>query len=213
MGQIMIFGDKCINYYTFKGDTLLQVGKESPLEIISYSIPLHNMKYPIVYGDSLYIEFECEGVYCGDHLSMTRIGIGQLQNLINSSTKIHIDMTNEIKNSMTYGETIQGNFDKNSNYGRYFVNGQYRLNDANIKIYFGSIKESIRSDSGLKYEGLPEDEALGIVMSHETVHCTNITEIDADIKYEVKHGGKPRPDREALPREIEKQVRHELEEK
>lgn len=71
------------------------------------------MKYPIVYGDSLYIEFEGEGVYCGDHLSMTRIGIGQLQNLINSSTKIHIDMTNEIKNSMTYGETIQGNFDKN----------------------------------------------------------------------------------------------------
>ena len=64
----MIFGDKCINYYTFKGDTLLQVGKESPLEIISYSIPLHNMKYPIVYGDSLYIEFEGEGVYCGDHL-------------------------------------------------------------------------------------------------------------------------------------------------
>lgn len=42
---------------------------------------------------------------------MTRIGIGQLQNLINSSTKIHIEMTNEIKNeknSMTYGETIQG---------------------------------------------------------------------------------------------------------
>lgn len=112
----MIFGDKCINYYTFKGDTLLQVEKESPLEIISYSIPLHNMKYPIVYGDSLYIEFEGEGVYCGDYLSMTRIGIGQLQNLINSSTKIHIEMTNEIKNeknSMTYGETIQGNFDKN----------------------------------------------------------------------------------------------------
>ena len=50
----MIFGDNCINYYTFKGDTLLQVGKESPLEIISYSIPLNNMKYPIVYGDSLY---------------------------------------------------------------------------------------------------------------------------------------------------------------
>ena len=71
------------------------------------------MKYPIVYGDSLYIEFEGEDVYCGDHLSMTRIGIGQLQNLINSSTKIHIEMTNEIKNSMTYGETIQGNFDKN----------------------------------------------------------------------------------------------------
>ena len=38
-------------------------------------------------------------------------------------------------------------------------------------------------------------------------------EIDADIKYEVKHGGKPRPDREVLPREIKKQVRHELEEK
>lgn len=68
IGQIMISGDKCINYYTFKGDTLLQVGKESPLEIISYSIPLHNMKYPIVYGDSLYREFEGEGIYCGDHL-------------------------------------------------------------------------------------------------------------------------------------------------
>ena len=69
-----------------------------------------------MYGDSLYIECKGEGVYCGDYLSMTRIGIGQLQNLINSSTKIHIEMTNEIKNeknSMTYGETIQGNFDKN----------------------------------------------------------------------------------------------------
>ncbi|TGX81761.1 hypothetical protein E5358_09540 [Palleniella muris] len=70
--------------------------------------------------------------------------------------------------------------------------------------------ESIKEGSKLKYEGMTENEALGSVLSHEAVHCTDINEIDADLKYESKHGRHPRPNREDKTKEIEDKIKEEL---
>ena len=86
------------------------------------------------------------------------------------------------------------------------------LKNAKIKVYLGSIEEAVKEDSGLKYEGLTVNEALGSVMSHEAVHCTDINEIDKDIKYEIKNNKKARPDREILTNKIEKLIMEELKE-
>ncbi|MFA4047027.1 RHS repeat-associated core domain-containing protein [Prevotella sp. PCHR] len=148
-----------------------------------------------------------------NNMSITKTGFTQLYKLINSSTKIQIKLSEANKlegKSIIYGETIQGNYNVKDNYGRYFERGKYKLKTAKITIYIGSIREAIKEGSGLKYEGLTEDEALGSVMSHEAVHSTDVNEIDADIKYEIKNKGKARPNREKETNKIEEQIMEEL---
>lgn len=66
-GQIEISDDKQISYYAINGDTVWQMGKESPLEILEYTSPICCLKVPIEFCDSISHEFEGNGVYCGDH--------------------------------------------------------------------------------------------------------------------------------------------------
>ena len=67
LGQMVVLDDKRITYYMMRGDSLLEIGQESPLKEISYYKPLYSMKYPLAVGDSISKVFEGYGVYCGDH--------------------------------------------------------------------------------------------------------------------------------------------------
>ena len=67
LGQMAIVDDKKITYYIMRGDSLLEIGHETPLKEISYYKPLCSMKYPLAIGDSISKAFEGYGVYCGDH--------------------------------------------------------------------------------------------------------------------------------------------------
>ena len=167
-------------------------------------------------GNILYSKYANQDIRrVANSMSMTRTGLNQLKKLVQSKTNIQIELINESKiegRLVTYGETIQGNYNPFDNYGRKMQNGQYVLKNAKIKVYLGSIEEAVKEDSGLKYEGLTVNEALGSVMSHEAVHCTDINEIDKDIKYEIKNNKKARPDREILTNKIEKLIMEELKE-
>lgn len=53
--------------YILHGDSLLQIGYETPLEYITYQEPLLGMIYPVQYGDSFSKHFQGKGKYCGTH--------------------------------------------------------------------------------------------------------------------------------------------------
>ena len=67
LGRIVVTDNKEIKYFITKGDSLLQIGGETPMNDISYSFPILRMKYPMVLNDSISKKFEGYGVYCGDH--------------------------------------------------------------------------------------------------------------------------------------------------
>lgn len=67
IGRIVVTDNKEIKYFITKGDSLLQIGDETPMTVISYSFPILRMKYPMALNDSVSKKFEGYGVYCGDH--------------------------------------------------------------------------------------------------------------------------------------------------
>lgn len=153
-------------------------------------------------------------------LGKTAIGIKQLKQLISSDVKVKLNISSETSNSTNskgqatyeYGHTIQGNSNEKDNYGKVTnADGTYGIKEASITIYEGSIKEGIKDGSGLKHEGLTTDQAIGAVAGHEIVHATDKTEINKDIKYELKNGGNERPDspRETKPNAVEQKIINE----
>lgn len=66
-GKMAAMDDRQITYYRMRGDSLLEIGNETPLKVTSYQKPICNMKYPMSLGDSITKEFEGNGIYCGDH--------------------------------------------------------------------------------------------------------------------------------------------------
>ena len=142
-------------------------------------------------------------------MNLTVTGRSQLQNLIQSDIYVTIDLSNAINGNgqeYTYGETIQGNFEAKKNYGTYYKNGKFGITEAHIKIYLGSIEESIIPGSGFKLEGLTTEQAIGAVAGHESVHAINKDEIHKDKEYELDNNGKARPDKEFLPNLIEQKI-------
>lgn len=55
------------SYYHIASDTLVLIGSESYLEKRDYIIPKISKRFPLEYGDSLFMPFRCEGMYCGNH--------------------------------------------------------------------------------------------------------------------------------------------------
>ena len=140
-------------------------------------------------------------------LILSNTGRVQLNKLLDSDIKIHLEISNEIRDdghSYTYGETIQGNYNKNDNYGTYFKNGKYGIKEASITIYEGSIKKSISQGSKLKHEGLDLEQAIGAVAGHETEHATNKAEIAKDKAAEAK--GQLYRKREIIPNKVEEDI-------
>lgn len=56
-----------IGYYRITPDTLILFGSESPLEKREYVKEKVSKLFPLEYGDSIIMPFQCEGMYCGDH--------------------------------------------------------------------------------------------------------------------------------------------------
>ncbi|MDE5987397.1 MAG: hypothetical protein K2H16_09015, partial [Prevotella sp.] len=107
-------------------------------------------------------------------LGLTKTGMAMLSQMIKSDIKVHFQISDKTVMSgktITYGETIQGNMDKSDDYGK-TADGK-SIKEATITIFSGSIKESIKKGSGLKHEGLTEEQAVGAVIGHEAVHGTN----------------------------------------
>ena len=147
-------------------------------------------------------------------LNLTDTGRKQLDKLINSDTNVSITISErtDIQSGKSgkaycYGTTVQGNFNKNDNYGTYYKNGKFGIKEASITINRGTIKEGIKKGSGLKHEGLTENQAIGAVAGHEIEHATNKDEINKDKQAEQR--GKRYPDREKIPCSIENQIINE----
>jgi len=135
-------------------------------------------------------------------LSLTTEGTAQLKR-INSSdikTKINVSSDSKIetradgKTSYTYGETEQGSFG---------------IKEATITIFKGTLKEGIKSGSGLEHEGLTLEQAIGAVAGHEGIHATDKSEINKDIKTEFgtkKQKAARAVSREIKPEAVEKKI-------
>ena len=137
--------------------------------------------------------------------------------MISSKTMVNIILSSEANMEkiekgidVTYAETEQGNSDKKNNYGQYYENGMYKLKEATITLYMGSIEWST-TDVGNDNYGLTIDEVIGIEAGHEAVHAVDAVEVNKDKQYEHKYD-KTRPDKETKPREVENQIRKETKE-
>ena len=145
-------------------------------------------------------------------LSLSTTGKTMLNKMIKSDINVHFHISDEVEMSdktITYGTTIQGNMNINDNYGK--TDDGKNIRESTITIYRGSIKEGIKQGSGLKHEGLTEEQAIGAVIAHEAVHATDKYEISKDIQYELK--GKINPNRENLPNKIENIIIEEYKKK
>ena len=146
-------------------------------------------------------------------LNLTSAGKTELRKIDQSDIKVKLNITSDSKiekrpdgsTSYTYGEAIQGNYNKNDNYGRKVnADGTYGIKEATITIYEGTIAEGIKDGSGLKHEGLTLEQAIGAVVGHEGVHATDKVEIDKDLKAEMK--GKSHTERETKPNRVEQKI-------
>ena len=149
-------------------------------------------------------------------LSQTKTGLDQLNKLITSDIKVKLSISQESKVSKladgkvsyTYGETQQGNTNKNDNYGiTVDKNGNYSVKESSITIYEGTITEDAKTNNA-KHAGLTTDEAIGAVAGHEIEHATDKDNINKDIKYIQLHPGmaRPRSEREAKSEAVEKKI-------
>ena len=130
-----------------------------------------------------------------------------LRQVINSPTKVRVSISSDTRISgktYTYGETTQGNWNPNDNYGRYVASdGTYRIKESFVEIFEGTLVEDAKT-SNSKHKGLTIDQAIGAVAAHEFIHATDIQEINKDIHSEMKK--RVRENREIKPNQIERNV-------
>lgn len=95
LGRIMITDSRQITYYRMRGDSLLEIGNETPLKVTAYNKPICSMKYPMTLGDSISKVFEGYGVYCGDHY-FKEMGISTV--VVDGQGDIILSETDTMKN-------------------------------------------------------------------------------------------------------------------
>lgn len=95
IGRYIAIEDKQINYYFIKGDTLFEIGNESPLKETFYHKPIVNMSYPMALGDSVSVPFAGYGYYCGDHF-FKESGVNTV--LIDAEGSIVLSETDTLRN-------------------------------------------------------------------------------------------------------------------
>ena len=66
-GVLSVYEPGKISYYRTSLDSLILFSSESPLEKREYAINKIAKRFPLIFGDSIYKSFRCEGIYCGDH--------------------------------------------------------------------------------------------------------------------------------------------------
>ena len=127
-------------------------------------------------------------------LLFNSVGKASLDRVIDSDIKTNIVISSGLKKQLrmvktitTFGETIQGNDNAADNYGRVInSDGAFGIREATITIYEGSINNEIQSGSGSKLDGLSKSQGIRAVATHENVHGSDKSEINNDLKYEVK---------------------------
>lgn len=87
-----------------------------------------------------------------------------------------------------------------------WLDGTYGIKEATITINEGSIGLAIQPGSGSKLEGLTKEQAIGAVASHENVHEADKSEINKDLKYEMKNSNQARPDKVVKPNQVEQKI-------
>lgn len=131
----------------------------------------------------------------GNALLSNLVGKASLYRVISSDIKRNIVISSELnqetlngKTTTTFGETIQGNDNAADNYGR-AVNsdGTFGIKEATITIYEGSINNEVQSGSGSKLDSLSKSQGIGGIATHDNVHGSDKSEIDKNLKYEVKN--------------------------
>jgi len=146
-------------------------------------------------------------------LNLTDEGKSQLKRIDASDIKVKLSISSETKITpledgrkvYRFGQTIQGNNNKDDNYGRSKdADGTYRIKEASITIFEGTIKEGIKEGTRLKHSGLELEQAIGAVVGHEGIHATDKAEIHKDISAQQKN--KPWKEREDKPNEVETKI-------
>lgn len=95
LGRITTTGYSQVNYYIIRGNTLYEIGNETPLKTTTYNRPPYCMKYPIALGDSISKEYEGYGIYCGDHYFKEK-GISRV--VVDGHGDIILSETDTLKN-------------------------------------------------------------------------------------------------------------------
>ena len=151
-----------------------------------------------------------------DALNLTETGRSQLRKADASDIHVKIEISTESKivrkddgMHYTYGETTQGNYNANDNYGKKVnSDGTYGIKEAKIVIYVGTIIEDAKFEDA-KHAGLTTDQAIGAVAGHEIVHATDKVEINKDIKAELARGSQLRAReiaKEIKPNQVEQRI-------
>jgi len=157
----------------------------------------------------------------GNDLLMTAKGTTILDRAIKTSIKTEISLSPETKLNKNdvgevvgyhLGQTQQGN-SKDPNWLITNSDGTYGIKEEKSIIYLGTIDANTKDNTSMYY-GLTEDEAIGAVAGHELTHGNDKTEINKDIKEDIKNGAaSKRPDVEKKPNEVEKEIIKELKDK
>ncbi|WP_148295575.1 hypothetical protein [Prevotella dentasini] len=97
LGQIVVADDRRVIHYIVRGDSLLEMGYETPLKEMSYYKPLCCIKYPMELGDSISKDFGGYGTYCGDHCFKES---GFYKVVVDGMGDIILSETDTLKNSI-----------------------------------------------------------------------------------------------------------------
>lgn len=92
-GVIIRNDEKSLSYFIINGDSLLQTAYETPLEQITYSVPILTMRYPMAYGDTWEKDFHGDGTYC--HQFHER-RIGKIQSVADGYGRMIISETDTL---------------------------------------------------------------------------------------------------------------------
>jgi hypothetical protein len=131
---------------------------------------------------------------------------------LSSETRVNVeDRGDKIRTTYHLGDTKQGNSDPKDNYGgKVNPDGTLGIKEETTTVYIGTINAAIKDKTDL-YSGLTTDEGIGAVAGHELTHGNDKSEINKDIKYAIKTGGKSvRSDQETNPQTVEKQIISEI---
>ncbi|OON67137.1 hypothetical protein B0919_20130 [Hymenobacter sp. CRA2] len=139
-------------------------------------------------------------------------GRSQLHKLDGSDIKVHLGISQEARVytdkdgvHRVAAETVQGNYNKEDNYGKVQnADGTLGIKEASITVFEGTLKGNVRPNSGSEHEGLTLDEAIGAVVSHEIVHATDKKEINADLQSEQRGEERLTEQREQKPEQVER---------
>lgn len=139
----------------------------------------------------------------GNAMLYTETGTQQLDAMINSDVKITVEVSSETRTN-NEGDPVRG-ITAYTDYKK-DADGNYDVKAATVTIYEGSIKEDRKNNSESNYYKAlnTEDKAIAATAGHEAHHATDKDNANKSIQKQLD--GKPYPERETKPNEIQKRI-------